>query len=72
MKVPEPQENKSKCQCVRGCSTYDKSRLTGVLYCSIGKSTETVQRSGCYYQACEVWAAYNLDRTYYCDTGAAE
>ncbi len=52
MKVPEAQENKSKCECVKGCSTYDKSRLTGVLYCSVGKSAETVQRSGCYCPRC--------------------
>jgi hypothetical protein len=72
MKVPETQENKSKCQCVKGCPTYDKSGLTGVLYCSTGKSKETPKRSGCYCPGCEVWAAYNLDRTYYCDTEAAQ
>jgi len=42
------------------------------LFCVRGKSGQTIQRNGCLCPACQIYADYELERSYFCDEGAAQ
>jgi hypothetical protein len=66
--VPNTEENKKLCICP-GCPTFTESRLSGLLFCSIGQAKETVKKAGCICPSCPVTKKYNLKDQYYCDLG---
>ncbi len=72
-KVPDTKENLMKCTC-GACPSHDqcmKDKMEG-LFCARGKSTCAVTRNGCICGGCPVASDYDLDKMYYCETGAAE
>lgn len=72
-KVPDNEETLKKCIC-GGCPSYDdcmKGKAEG-LYCAKGKSACEITKNGCICGSCPVASEYNLDKMYYCGSGAAE
>jgi len=72
-KVPDTQENVTKCICA-DCPSYndcmrDKNEI---LYCAREKSACDVSRKGCLCGACPLVAEFDLDKLFYCIIGAAE
>ncbi len=70
--VPDTKKNEARCICP-GCPTHnscmkDKGER---LFCARGKSSCTIERSGCICGECQVKAGYRFPRLYFCDTGAA-
>jgi hypothetical protein len=73
MKVPDTDENYSKCACYSGyCLTYEVNKLSGGLFCARGKSEKAAKSIRCDCPGCPVWAEYNLSDYDYCITGAAQ
>ena len=72
-KVPDTKENMMKCICGE-CPSHDqcmKDKMEG-FFCARAKSTCEVTRNGCVCGGCPLTPEYSLDKTYYCETGAAE
>lgn len=72
-KVPDTQENVQKCIC-GGCPSYDQCMRDKdeILYCARGKSKCEIVKNGCRCGSCPLTPEFDLDRLYYCATGAAE
>jgi hypothetical protein len=70
MKVDDTMENGSRCLC-GSCPTYPDQDEPW-LYCARGRSKLPIERKDCLCPGCPVYADYDLDRTFYCDSGAAE
>jgi hypothetical protein len=72
-KVPDNEDTLKKCIC-GGCPSYSACMKdkTEALYCARGSSECEIPRNGCLCGACALTSEFNLDETYYCETGAAE
>jgi hypothetical protein len=71
-KVPDTQENITKCVC-GGCPSYNDCMRDGkeILYCAREKSACDVPRNGCLCGACPLTPEFDLDKLFYCVIGAA-
>jgi aldose sugar dehydrogenase len=73
MKVPDTQENASRCMCP-GCPTYDDC-MRGKqqrLFCSRDKTDCGPKARSCICGECPVWNDYDLGEYYFCLEGSAE
>ena len=66
--VADNPENAKACICP-GCPTFKESRLSGLLFCARGKTSESVKQKGCICPNCSVWKKNNLIDQYYCAIG---
>ncbi|MGD6933898.1 MAG: DUF2769 domain-containing protein [Candidatus Bathyarchaeia archaeon] len=66
--VPDTEQNAAICICP-DCPTYQKSNLTGILYCAKGKSVESVVDLTCICSNCPVAKQHGLTQLYYCMQG---
>jgi hypothetical protein len=72
-RVENTKENFEKCLCyTERCPTYDKTGLTGGLFCVQGRSEKTTEKKGCVCPSCPIWAASKLNALFFCVYGAAE
>jgi hypothetical protein len=72
-RIPDTKENMMMCICGE-CPSYDqcmKDKKEG-FFCARGKSMCEMTRSGCVCGGCPLTVEFGLDKTYYCETGAAE
>ena len=72
-RVPDTQENLQKCIC-GGCPSYNQCMQDNMegLYCAREKSGCEFDKSGCICGACPLAPEFNLDKLFYCETGAEE
>jgi hypothetical protein len=68
MSVLDNEENIKLCLCL-DCPTYKSSNLTGILFCSKGKTKEKVKNISCNCPSCSVFSKYGLNQIYYCIKG---
>ena len=71
MKVPNTEENLSKCLC-GGCPTFYVNLLRGGFFCALDKVDETPRSKGCNCPTCPVFTKYSLMRGYFCIWGVAQ
>ncbi len=70
--VSDTGENYAKCLCyTTRCPTYNKSKLSGGLFCARGKSERTPEKKGCICFMCPVWEEHKLNAVFFCSHGAA-
>jgi len=70
MKVPNTEENLSKCVC-GGCPTFHFNLLEGGFFCALSSFSKASDRKGCNCPACPAFTKYSLERGYFCIWGAA-
>lgn len=72
-KVPDIQENLQKCIC-GGCPSYNQCMQDNMegLYCAREKSSCEFDKNGCICGVCPLAPEFNLDKLFYCETGALE
>jgi len=63
-------ENMGKCLCYKGgCPTFSANKLSGGLFCSLGKCEPTPERKGCPCNSCLVWIECGVRGLYFCRHG---
>ncbi len=71
--VKDSGENYDRCLCYSTrCPTYNKSKLSGGLFCARGKSAVTPEKKGCICFLCPVWDEHKLKAVFFCSHGAAD
>lgn len=66
VKVPDSEENRNKCLCMK-CPSYPHKCKGEVLYCSRGNSLLDIREGGCLCKSCPVYFKYGLKGHYFCD-----
>jgi len=66
--VVDNEENAKLCMCPT-CPTYQKSNLSGNVFCARGKAQEKIKVANCICPNCSVFKNYSLDQMYYCAKG---
>jgi hypothetical protein len=72
-RVENTNENYANCLCYteRG-PTYNRSSLTGGLFCARARSEKTLEKKGCVCPSCPIWAECKLNGVFFCVYGAAQ
>ncbi len=66
-------ESMGKCLCYKGgCPTFKANKLSGGLFCALGKYDPPPERKGCQCDSCPVWIECGLAGLYFCIGGAFE
>jgi hypothetical protein len=73
LRVENTNENYENCLCyAERCPTYNRSSLTGGLFCARGGSEITPEKRGCVCPSCPVWAECKLNGVFFCVYGVAQ
>ncbi|MGZ4904596.1 MAG: DUF2769 domain-containing protein [Halobacteriota archaeon] len=60
-------ESMGKCLCYKGsCATFKTNKLSGGLFCSLGKHDPPPEKKGCPCDTCPVWVECGLADLYFC------